>query len=39
MGMQTEINLIKLKPGLGALYSIWPGNGPTYSTAPRDLLA
>ena len=32
--MQTQLNPIKLKPGLGAVYAIRPRNNQTYSTAP-----
>jgi len=37
--MQTELNLIKLKPGLGAFYAIQAGNelGLFYSSGVRKL--
>jgi len=29
---------MKLEPGLGSFYAIWPGNGSGYSTTPGTII-
>jgi len=34
VSIQTELNMMKVNPGLGTFYTIWPGNYLDYFAGP-----